>query len=713
MVKDRPPGEGGDSARQATPASAEIPVLGSLGAGCADVIREHALVVVDGAGIVQYWNPGATRLFGVSPADARGLSVDEVIVCKGLDPCLRSAIDGARAASRFEVGDRRFLGPDGEFHARLVVYRAASAAGDERFCLLVEDVTERVEAERSLARQLVIQGAVSIVSSRIVAASDLDAAINESLAEICAVVGAERAQLYVLQDGGALLDCTHEWLAGDAQSRVAMLQHIPQTLVPWWMHKLEAGEVVLVSDTAALPDEARAERELLLERGVRSLVLLPFQVGERPTGLLLLENLQTMEPWQQGELALLQVGAKIIGNALAHERARKEREELEAQLRRSQRLEAIGRLAGGVAHEFNNALAVILNYARFLAEAVPPDSALAKDIEEIRTAGERASDLTRHLLVFSRKDVAKPRPLDPNKVVERIDRLLRRTIGEHIDLRIDLGQPMAHVMADPSQMDTLLFNLALNSREAMPGGGALKIETRVVAISEGVGRAAAIVPGHYVRLVVRDSGCGMTPDVAARAFEPFFTTRERGKANGLGLSTVYGIVSQAGGHVRLDSTPGAGTTVTVLLPVTSQAGRKPATAKVESAGEAPKGAGETILLVEDELGVRTLIRRMLTRNGFKVVQAQHGGEVLRMLSEEDTPFDLLLTDIITPHMSGIELAARLRTLRPNMRVLFMSGYTREALEELGMGVDAAEIVHKPFTEENLLRQIRDAIHGKR
>jgi two-component system cell cycle sensor histidine kinase/response regulator CckA len=380
-----------------------------------------------------------------------------------------------------------------------------------------------------------------------------------------------------------------------------------------------------------------------------------------------------------------------IRDITAQKQDEEERRKLEEQLLLAQKLDSVGRLAGGIAHDFNNLLTLILNYAGFTAAELEEDHPLRENVERIRRAGKRAAALTRQLLAFSRQEVVKPRVVDVNEVVTDIDRLLRRTIGENIDLKVSLDRGGARTKIDPGQLEQVLVNLVVNARDAMPAGGRLTVSTRLVVDGEAA--------GPQVQLVVSDTGVGMTEEVRAHLFEPFFTTKERGKGTGLGLATVYGIVTRTGGRVQVDTQPGRGTTFTITLPATDEPLEEEGTPDPADL----RGRGETILVVDDDGGVLTLVERILTGAGYRVLQARDGSAALLRAQQHAGEIDLLLTDVVLRGMSGKDLAGLLGQLRPGTRVLLMSGYP-DADVATGAGFLA-----KPFTEEALLLSVREAL----
>jgi PAS domain S-box-containing protein len=385
-----------------------------------------------------------------------------------------------------------------------------------------------------------------------------------------------------------------------------------------------------------------------------------------------------------------------------------EREALEAQLNQLRRLESVGQLAGGIAHDFNNLLGIILNYAQFVADDIGEDSPAFADVEEIRRAAERAAALTRQLLIFSRREVVRKRVLDLNEVVSELDRLLARALGEQVELETHLASGLWPVEADPGQIEQVLVNLAVNARDAMSGGGRLVIETSNHEIDA---ERAGASGGRYVRLTVSDTGGGMDEEIADHAFEPFFTTKPKGAGTGLGLSTVYGIVTEAGGQIQLYSQPGVGTTVKVHLPATERGPTPAELPRAERAGAAGAAgaAGETVLLVEDEQSGRRLSERILKGAGYQVLVTSNGQEALEICAQPDQQIDLLLTDVVMPGMLGPELVARATAVRPGLTAVFMSGYVAQMVELMEGGRGDFAFIEKPFTVEALLTGVRDAL----
>jgi two-component system cell cycle sensor histidine kinase/response regulator CckA len=385
-----------------------------------------------------------------------------------------------------------------------------------------------------------------------------------------------------------------------------------------------------------------------------------------------------------------------------------ERRNLEEQFRQSQKMDAVGRLAGGIAHDFNNLLTVIRLNTEIIMEAFDPDDPRSDDVKQIRSAAERASTLTKQLLAFSRKQILQPRVLDMNSVVATVEPMLRRLIGEDILIASSCGA-RGYLVADPGQLEQILVNLVVNARDAMAEGGTITIETKNVDLDETyTSEHAPVVPGRYVMLSVSDTGVGMSADTREHAFDPFFTTKEAGKGTGLGLATVYGIVKQSGGYVWIYSEPGHGTSVKLYFPEVSAAAAFQQSEYKPATKEAARGS-ETILLVEDEAAVRGLASRILEKQGYRVLSAQHGREAMDIASSEAGKIDLVLTDVVMPGMNGRGLVERLAGIRPTMKSLYMSGYTDDDIIRRGFIEPSKSFLQKPFTSEALLQTVRKVL----
>jgi len=445
-------------------------------------------------------------------------------------------------------------------------------------------------------------------------------------------------------------------------------------------------EMVFTNASRAIYDE---RARLVRERGTGPIGAVTTSVRRKDGAEVPVESTSAVVDTPQGRLAIA-----VVRDLTERTHAEQEKARLraETQVHRNQRLESLGQLAGGIAHDFNNMLGVIVNYANFVieeAEAAEPDvKMIVADARQVIRAGERGTDLTHQLLAFARREVVRPQVLDLNAVIGEVEEMLRRSIGEHITLLVRPGANLPPVTCDPGQIEQLLVNLALNARDAMPSGGNLVIDTET--------------HDDQVRIRVSDSGRGMAPDVAEHAFEPFFTTKASGEGTGLGLATVYGIVTQAGGEVSIASSPGLGTTVTVLLPAASGS----LSAPVLPVSAPAKGRGETLLVVEDEAALRDVAGRILSGAGYRVLSAECGPEALALAAAHEGAIDLLLSDVVMPGMLGKDLAERLCIARPDTRVLYMSGYAQPVLHTHGTLEPGVALLEKPFTANDLLTAVR-------
>ncbi|MGD0528732.1 MAG: ATP-binding protein, partial [Polyangiaceae bacterium] len=384
------------------------------------------------------------------------------------------------------------------------------------------------------------------------------------------------------------------------------------------------------------------------------------------------------------------------------------RRQLEAQFLRAQKMEAVGRLAGGVAHDFNNILSVILSYAELIASDLKPADPMRADVEEIRTAGLRATELTRQLLAFSRQQMLQSKVLNLNEVLAGMENMLGRLLGADIKVTILPAVGLDNVRTDPGQLEQIIMNLAVNARDAMLGGGQLILRTANIDLDERYADTHDDVrPGAYVELSVSDTGAGMDEATLARIFEPFFTTKDPGKGTGLGLATVFGIVKQSGGHIVVRSELAHGTTFEIYLP---KVAAKVDARAPESIPPETESVG-TILLVEDEEQLRSIARTILRRQGYVVLDAPNGGEALLICEQHAATIDLLLTDVVLPRMSGPQLAERLATLRPAMKVLYMSGYADDAILQQGILDSGVAFLQKPITPTSLSRKVREVLRG--
>jgi PAS domain S-box-containing protein len=656
---------------------------------------DAAVVATDLDGIVTHWNQGATRMLGWTAEDALGKRAEEL---EGWGPRAAATLPAVRkrvARGQNHDVELRLTRRDG---SRFDAYVTATPVRDDDGELLgmvgvAVDVTERKRTANELAKRVEQQATVAELGRLVLTGAGTEALMRRSVE----VLGETLDACYpsVLE----LLPGRREVVLRAALSPEADLAgklRLPATdgLV---------GFTLAQSEPVVIEELARERRfrppPALLERGIRSGVAVTIEGKDGPFGLLGVHTDQA-RTFSADDLNFVSSVANVIGAAVTRERE----EQLEQQLQRVRRLESIGQLAGGVAHDFNNLLAVILNFAEFALDEAEEGSELHADIDQIRRAAERAAGLTRQLLVFSRREPVDVQVVDVNEALASTEEMLRRTIGEHIELRSHPQPGLWPTRAGGGQLEQVLVNLAVNGRDAMPDGGRLTIRTRNTELAP-----PDLPRGRWVLLTVEDTGTGMAPSVAAQAFDPFFTTKPKGQGTGLGLASVYAVVTQAGGDVGIESHVDKGTKVSVWLPA---AEGLPSAPDVAAGGGSPRGRGEAILVVEDEAQVRALTSRILADHGYEVLQAPNGEVALEECAAVHEHIDLLVTDVVMPAMSGAELAERLLETRPDMKVLYMSGYTSDVVLRHGPRDRDAAVLEKPFSAEGLLSKVRESLEAE-
>ncbi|HSK20108.1 MAG TPA: PAS domain S-box protein [Longimicrobiales bacterium] len=607
-----------------------------------------AIVVLDEDGKVSLWNRSAERMFGWHSSEVMGRSPPHVPAEARTDFELnRRRVRYGGKAQR--IGGRRVTKDGRVLDVVVTVSPIYGADGHYHGTMgIVEDVTQqRLSEERQQRLNAIIEASPDFV----------------------ATFDVERRTLFVNQAGREMLGLEPGIDVRDTT-----------------MDQFCSADTVETLERSALP-RALAEGTWSGEAVLRTVS------GEELLAWLTI----VAHRGSDGDLAFI----SAVGQDISQRRF------LEEQLRQSQKMEAVGRLAGGVAHDFNNLLTAIAGHTELLLEDLGEDAEIRGDIEEVLHAVDRASALTRQLLAFSRRQVLQPKLLDVNQVISDLGRLLRRLIGPDVRLDTVLHTEVGRVRADHGQIEQVLMNLVVNARDALPQGGVVELRTTLVEVSEdSAEHRQGVKPGSYVEIAVTDNGIGMSAAVVSRIFEPFFTTKEQGKGTGLGLPTVFGIVSQSGGHVLVESEPGAGSTFRVLLPRVDDAFDDEMEVVVANQDI---GGSETVLLVEDEAAVRRLGCRILERRGYNVVEAESGAAALRLFERLAPGIAVLVTDVVMPEMSGSELARRLRAMKPSLPVLFTSGYAADAIAQNGeLGAHTA-FLEKPFTPDALAQKVRDLL----
>lgn len=623
-----------------------------------------AIVTTDLAGVVLTWNPGAERLYGHTADEMLGRPIDPII------PPERR-VDEEEVRSLVRIGGRMDRYRTYRLHAdgtQIAVSLLVSPLLDHDGAIVGMTTTARDISEREHAEAMV----QAILDAAPDALLGVDDAGNVVL------VNAEAERMF----GFARHDLTH----------MAVHRLLPDGL-PTASAVLRTGNDSTPLDTERLDSPAGqswATRTARRRDGSEVSVDISCSALDTDNGRMVVAAVRDITD---------RLAAQAEQQSLREEA---EQQKLEARFQRTERLESLGQLAGGIAHDFNNLLAVILNYSSFIVED-GADTHFARDAEQIARAARRGSELTHQLLAFARREVIRPRPLDVNTVVAEVHQMLLRSLGEHITLTMNTADRLPAVMADPGQLAQVLVNLAVNARDAMPAGGDLTIDTAAVEVDDehAAGRTGT-KPGMYVRVRVSDTGTGMPKEVIDKAFDPFFTTKPSGQGTGLGLATVYGIITQAGGAVQIYSEAGLGTTITMLLPVTDA--ELPQDTPTESAPDLD-GHGTTVLVVEDETALRVVTERILLRAGYTVLTAADGVEALRVAGSHPDRIDWLLTDVIMPGMLGKDIAEAIVAARPDTRVLFMSGYAQPVLTTHGTLAADVRLLEKPFTSAELVRAL--------
>jgi two-component system cell cycle sensor histidine kinase/response regulator CckA len=625
------------------------------------------IVTIDPHGNITDFNPAAERTFGYRRSEVIGLPMAELIVPPGFRAAHRLGLQRHLATGETHVIGRRIeltaMRADGsEFPVELSITRIPGLESP-MFAGFIRDITERRAADAN------VRGALSLVTATLESTAD---------------------GLLVVDAAGKIVSFNRKF---------AGMWRIPQEILD---ARDDDRAIAFVLSQLAAPDSFVAKvRELYAQPDAESFDVLTFRDG------------RVFERYSKPQ----RIDGRSVGRVWSfrdvteRNRAAIALRESEDQLRQSQKMDAIGRLAGGVAHDFNNLLTVILGYTEQMLERLDPREPLRTAALEIQGAAERAAGLTRQLLAFSRKQVLEPRLLDLNAVLSGTSGLLRRLISEDVQLDVRLDPDLGRVIADEHQIQQVIMNLAINARDAMPQGGRLTLSTSNETLDESYAlQHLPLAPGEYVLLTVADTGVGMDAATRARAFEPFFTTKEPGKGTGLGLATVYGIIQQSGGYIWVYSEPGHGTVFKIYLPREDAA---PDAGAPRATGGAALNGHETVLLVEDEASVRELLRNTLHGHGYRVLAAASGEQALERASAHRGPIHLLVSDVVMPGIGGPEVAARLSSLHPELRVLHISGYADDAILRHGVSEGTTAFLQKPFTLEALARKMREVLDAPR
>jgi PAS domain S-box-containing protein len=662
---------------------------------------------------MEFVSQGSEALLGYAPHDLIGnakVAYGELVDGRDADRVWKTVQNALALGRTFEL-EYRVQTASGE--VRWVAERGVGVAeeGDEEIIEgFITDVTPRVEADAALRRRLELESLVARVASGFVRVelSALHDAVVDALGQIGDFVDVDRVYIVTFEGPQLRMHLDHEWLRPGAGEPRRYLGGRSFKEFPWWHGMLSKGEPICIDDTASAPVEGAPELEYWRCIGARAVLGVPLWSGSDLIGYLVLHDRETTRRWGDEDVALLRSIAPILVHALARSRMEAEKRALEHQLQHAQKMEAIGRLAGGVAHDFNNLLTAIGGYAELAKQASANRDSPEDDIEEILKATSKASALTQQLLAFSRRQEQAPQRIDLNDVIDQAQKMLRRMIGEDVELDVRLAEGLREVEIDPAQVDQVLLNLAVNARDAMPHGGRLTISTDNVELTEAFCRGRqGLEPGPHVLIQVNDTGVGMDDETRERIFDPFFTTKDVGKGTGLGLSTVYGVVRQNRGAVDVHSSPGHGATFLLYLPAATSGA--PASAPAEERAAEQLGGIETVLVVEDDAAVRRLARQVLENHGYRVLEVDSARRALELCDEEGASVDLVLSDVVMPGLSGRQLVEMLENQHPHIKVVLTSGYVPD-----DGGGDQDEpantaFLPKPFTAAELLRKVRESL----
>ncbi len=581
--------------------------------------------------------------------------------------------------------------------------------GRRALLMLAGDVTDRPDVDKTLEAKAEQLEAITDAAAIFLESGDWQAASARIVRTAIRQTRSEYGFIGPLMEGPVLRILAYEGLAWDPTVNRRFYEEARRTYHEKGYLEFTAldnlfGRVITTGQPVVANDPASDPRANGLPPGhppLRHFLGVPILRNGQVAGLIGVAN--RPGGYTGSEQVMLETLTRSAGVFYDGYHRQQRETALETQLRQAQKMEAIGHLAGGIAHDFNNLLTIITGYCQLLRQQMPPTHPLHRLVDQIASAGTRATSLTQQLLTFSRKQSCAPTVLSVNELVEGMREMLQRLLGEHIELTARLDAAAWPVQADQGQIEQVLLNLAVNARDAMPDGGTLTVETGNVTIDESLAGQSVLPVGDYVRLAVTDTGCGMDSATQARIFEAFFTTKEPGKGTGLGLATVYGIVKQNGGHILVSSQPGQGSTFLVYLPKSMN--RTATERPVPQQTEAHRGT-ETILVVEDDPGVRAIISETLTEQGYRVLEARSGGDALRIGREYAGAIDLLLTDIVMPQMNGQAVVEQLLHLRPAMSVVYMSGYPADAVACRREGAPGTAFLPKPLSPDTLAATIR-------
>ncbi len=666
-----------------------------------------SLMITNDQGEIEYTNPAFTGIFGYSEEEVRGKS-PAILKSGKYDEQFYANLWATIKSGKHWQGEIENRRSDGSvvwlYETIVPVYDHGNEV--KHFVSLQADITRRKKAEEQIHYYSNMQQLISKIATKYIntPVDQIDSAIARALKEMGEFVNADRVYVFDYNFERNLATKTNEWSENGMEPDSHSLGSVAMDEMTSWRDAHIKGSTIYINDASLL--EEGALRRVLEKNQVKSLIAVPMMNQDECIGFVGYDSVTEIREYTETEQSLLEIFAQILVNIRLRKQAEAERFKLESQFHQSQKMETVGLLAGGIAHDFNNLLTVILGYGDILEDSTGEKSMLAA-VHEIKMAGKRAQRLTSQLLAYSRKQLIQPVNLDINQVITDSYKMLHRLLGENIRIQLELDSENPCARADRGQIDQILLNLAVNSRDAMPTGGTLRIATRSISVDHN---HPHLKPGEYVVLSVRDSGIGMDDELQQKIFDPFFTTKSREKGSGLGLSTVYGMVNQNGGHIEVESEPNAGSEFHIYLPLLEC---HPKTINPEpDEPEILKGS-ETILFVEDEPVLMNLAQVNLSRYGYRVYTASDGLQGIEVFKKYMDEIDLLVTDVIMPGMGGPEMIKKISEIQPDVKVLYCSGYTDHALVHHGELAEGLELIQKPYTAQELLLRIRKIIDSEK
>ncbi|MFP6608343.1 MAG: GAF domain-containing protein [Myxococcota bacterium] len=655
-------------------------------------------------GRILYASPAWAQLVGTARSELEGRSLVDIAHVEDRD-LLQDLVDSALCGVVDGAVSFRTRHPDGQWLDIEATARGFSTAlGEPRLVAVLRDVTQRERDRRILERQISGEQRIAELSRFFmdIEPGSTQQATQDKFAVAAELAGAERAWMFTLDPQGLEEYRRYDWIPNSADAPDRRLPESSDAFA-WAVSSLLQGRELSVPRVAELPPSAATERDDLLRRGVRSFLAIPLLSGQHFVGLMGFEVISRECSWSAEEMTLLRLVGEVFVSAQRREQAEIQLERSQDQLLQSQKMEAVGTLAGGIAHDFNNHLAVMLGNARFVSGEVDGDQDVCDALNDLQSSAEHCAQLTRSLLAFSRRSPVTIQVIDIFEVMAAVSDLVRPLLPSSIQLNVGAADPGHAVRADPTQLRQVLINLLVNARDAMPEGGRLELSSceRRIETQEACTRGLPSA-GRYVEISVADEGEGMSEETRSRIFEPFFTTKQLGEGTGLGLATAYGIIQQCGGSISVESELAEGTTFRVLLPLSDES-----THQLEPAAVLDPDSGlETLLLVEDEPAVRRLVARTLRTSGYRVFEAEDGFAALTVAEQLGDEIDLLVTDLVMPHMGGADLAAKLQAMRPELPVLLLSGHAEPRDASIEASIQDARFLQKPFEEDRLLREVR-------